>query len=118
MDVCGVYVGDGSLAFGSMRNSYYRDYEQFPYGTLENQPSLILKDSYSKVKEKCQQTKVVKSSKKECPFCKDHKKRPLTKYLRTRVMRKHNESICEEEEEEVEEEEQQEEHNHGDQHRK
>lgn len=117
MDVCGVFVGDASLAYG--RSSYYRDYEQFPYGTLENQSNYLQKDSYSRVQEKCQQVKVVKITKKECPFCKEHKKRPLTKYLRTR---KHNESICEEEEEEeVEEEENQdqtEEHNYHDQNKK
>lgn len=104
MDICGVFVGDGNLGYGSMRSSYYRDYELFPYGTLENKSNYISKDSYIKVQEKEQRAKVIKTSKKECPFCTEHKKRPLTKYMRNRVMRKHNESICEEdEEEEVEE---------------
>ena len=43
--------------------------------------------------------------KKCCPFCKENKKRPLVKYMRTRESRKHHESICEDEEEECEEEE-------------
>lgn len=44
-----------------------------------------------------------------CPFCKEHKKRPLISYLRKRDIRKKNDSICEEAEEA---EEQEEEHKH------
>lgn len=53
MDVWGVFVGDSTLSYGgSMRNGYYRDYEQFPYGTLEHASSASsypAKDSYSRV---------------------------------------------------------------------
>lgn len=53
MDVWGVFVGDSTLSYGgSMRNNYYRDYEQFPYGTLEHASSASAypaKDSYSRV---------------------------------------------------------------------
>lgn len=54
--------------------------------------------------EKCRQVKSVKAQKKECPFCKEQKKRPLTNYMRKRESRKHHDSICEEHEEENEEE--------------
>ncbi|XP_034472681.1 uncharacterized protein LOC117780318 isoform X3 [Drosophila innubila] len=53
MDVWGVFVGDSTLSYGgSMRSGYYRDYEQFPYGTLEHSSSASpypAKDSYSRV---------------------------------------------------------------------
>lgn len=39
-----------------------------------------------------------KAKKNQCPFCKEHKKRPLINYLRKRDSRKHHESICEDEE--------------------
>ncbi|TDG46243.1 hypothetical protein AWZ03_007319 [Drosophila navojoa] len=103
MDVWGVFVGDSTLSYGgSMRNNYYRDYEQFPYGTLEHASSASAypaKDSYSRVQEKCKQLKSEKQLRKDCPFCKEHKKRPLINYMRKRDSRKHHESICEDEEE-------------------
>lgn len=54
MDVWGVFVGDSTLSYGgSMRSGYYRDYEQFPYGTLEHSNNTAsshpAKDSYSRV---------------------------------------------------------------------
>ncbi|XP_018803468.1 PREDICTED: uncharacterized protein LOC108977933 [Bactrocera latifrons] len=105
MDVWGVFVGDSTMSYGgSVRGTYYRDYEQFPYGSLEHGSSPPSKDSYSKVQEKCRQVKSVKGQKKECPFCKEQKKRPLTNYMRKRESRKHHDSICEEHEEENEEE--------------
>lgn len=45
---------------------------------------------------------------KDCPFCKEHKKRPLINYMRKREQRKHHDSICEDEEEMHEHE-----HNHS-----
>ncbi|XP_053959864.1 uncharacterized protein LOC129247178 [Anastrepha obliqua] len=106
MDVWGVFVGDSTLSYGgSVRNSNIRDYEQFPYGTFENSSSSPSRDSYSKVQEKCRQVKSVKAQKKECPFCREQKKRPLTTYMRKRESRKHHDSICEEHEEEIEEKE-------------
>lgn len=47
---------------------------------------------------------------KDCPFCKEHKKRPLINYMRKRESRKHHESICEDEEEEIYEHEHEHEH--------
>ncbi|XP_030376757.1 uncharacterized protein LOC115625743 [Scaptodrosophila lebanonensis] len=101
MDVWGVFVGDSALSYGgSVRSTYYRDYEQFPYGTLEHNTSpYAAKDSYSRVQEKCKQLKTERQLRKECPFCKEHKKRPLINYLRKRESRKHHDSICEDEEE-------------------
>ncbi|XP_062120690.1 uncharacterized protein LOC133834923 isoform X3 [Drosophila sulfurigaster albostrigata] len=53
MDVWGVFVGDSTLSYGgSVRSGYYRDYEQFPYGTLEHSNTASpypAKDSYSRV---------------------------------------------------------------------
>jgi len=60
MDVCGIFLGDSNISYGSMRSALYRDYEQFPYGTLENSKSSPFKDSYSKVKEKCEMVKTQK----------------------------------------------------------
>jgi len=102
MDVCGMFSTD--TVYNSMRSSYFRDYEQFPYGTLESYKNPIQKDPYSKVQEKCQQLKMQKSN-TNCPFCKEHKKRPLISYLRKREIRKKNDSICEEAEEAGEQEE-------------
>ncbi|XP_037960048.1 uncharacterized protein LOC119689317 [Teleopsis dalmanni] len=105
MDVWGVFAGDSTMSYGgSIRNTYYRDFEQFPYGTLENCSTVHTKDSYSRVQEKCNQIKSEKAQKKECPFCKEHKKRPLINYMRKRDSRKHHESICEDEEEHEHEE--------------
>lgn len=98
MDVCGILIGDSSLSYGSMRN--YRDYEKFPYGTFEAVHNPTVKDYYSKVQEKCQQSKEQKNNKQHCPFCREHKKRPLVSYMRKRDIQKQNEKICEEDEEE------------------
>lgn len=50
--------------------------------------------------EKQKKAKELNKSKKDnCPFCKDHKKRPLTSYIRKRGQDKKNNSICEEDEE-------------------
>jgi len=112
MDVWGVFAFDSTISYGgSIRSGYYRDYEQFPYGTLEKTNNSYSKDPYSKVQEKCRQVKSEKAKKKECPFCKEHKKRPLVNYLRKRDSRKHHESICEDDEHEIEEEEEEEEDN-------
>lgn len=67
--------------------------------------------SKSSFAEKCQQVKMQKAN-TSCPFCKEHKKRPLITYLRKRDIRKKNDSICEEAEEAGEEEEDKE-HNHS-----
>ncbi|BFF93577.1 uncharacterized protein DMAD_11408 [Drosophila madeirensis] len=103
MDVWGFCVSDSTMSYGgSMRTGYYRDYEQFPYGTLESSStasSYAVKDSYSRVQEKFKQTKSEKQLRKDCPFCKEHKKRPLINYMRKRQQRKHHDSICEDEEE-------------------
>lgn len=99
MDVCGLYIGDTALSYGTMRSPVYRDYEKFPYGTLEDTKNPTMKDYYSKVQEKCQQMKEKKETKNECPFCKEQKKRPLGSYLRKREIKKSNEKICEEEHE-------------------
>lgn len=63
------------------------------------------------ISEKCQQIKMQKAN-TSCPFCKEHKKRPLISYLRKREIRKKNDSICEEAEEANEVEVEEEEHNH------
>lgn len=50
MDIWGVFIGDSTANSGGiMRTSYYRDYEQFPYGTLEDSTITNSKDPYSKV---------------------------------------------------------------------
>lgn len=52
MDVWGgVFVGDSPMSYGSsIRGPHFRDYEQFPYGTLEHSTSPPnTKDPYSKV---------------------------------------------------------------------
>lgn len=51
MDVWGFCVSDTTMAYGgSMRSGYYRDYEEFPYGTLESTTSShAVKDCYSRV---------------------------------------------------------------------
>lgn len=51
MDVWGFCVSDSTMSYGgSMRSGYYRDYEQFPYGTLETTTSsYAVKDCYSRV---------------------------------------------------------------------
>lgn len=57
--------------------------------------------------------KLEKSQKNHCPFCKEHKKRPLVNYIRKRDSRRHHESICEDEgEAEEEDENENDEHDH------
>lgn len=99
MDVYGIFIGDTNLSYGTMRNSVYRDYEKFPYGTFENINNPTLIDYYNKVQEKCQKTKEVRPQKQSCPFCQEQKKRPLISYMRKRDFHKHHDKICEEDEE-------------------
>lgn len=83
MDVCGLFIGDTTMTYGSLRSTLYRDYEKFPYGTFENNKNPTIKDYYSKVQEKCQQVKEQqKKGKQSCPFCRENKKRPLINYMR------------------------------------
>lgn len=101
-----------SIQYGSFRNPLYRDYEKFPYGTLENplnsppkssqqlQKQQQQRDSYNMAQGKTKS----KSSKESCPFCKEQKKRPLGAYLRKRGQRITSESISEDVEECIEEE--------------
>uniref|UniRef100_A0A0K8TQG3 Uncharacterized protein n=1 Tax=Tabanus bromius TaxID=304241 RepID=A0A0K8TQG3_TABBR len=102
MDVYGIFIGDTNLSYGTMRNSVYRDYEKFPYGTFENANNPTLIDYYTKVQEKCRKSQKIELQKQTCPFCKEHKKRPLISYMRKRDFHKHHEKICEEDEEEQE----------------
>lgn len=107
-----IYYMSDSIQYGSFRNPLYRDYEKFPYGTLENplnsppkssqqlQKQQQQKDSYNMAQGKSKS----KSSKESCPFCKEQKKRPLGAYLRKRGQRITTESISEDAEECVEEE--------------
>lgn len=106
-----IYYMSDSIQYGSFRNPLYRDYEKFPYGTLENplnsppKSSQQLpkqqqqKDSYNMAQGKSKS----KSSKESCPFCKEQKKRPLGAYLRKRGQRITSESISEDVEECAEE---------------
>lgn len=110
-----------SLQYSSFRAPVYRDYEKFPYGTLENP----LNNPASKAKQQQQQRRhhsssssnsstsaqakllsyigksasAGKSSKDSCPFCKEQKKRPLGAYMRKRGQRITTESISEDAEE-------------------
>lgn len=100
-----------SIQYGSFRNPLYRDYEKFPYGTLENPLNSPPKSSGGgQQMQKQQQARdgqgksKSKSSKDSCPFCKDQKKRPLGAYLRKRGQRITSESISEDVEECLEEE--------------
>lgn len=107
-----IYYMSDSIQYGSFRNPLYRDYEKFPYGTLENpvnsppkssqqlQKQQQQKDCYNMAQGKSKS----KSSKESCPFCKEQKKRPLGAYLRKRGQRITTESISEDVEECVEEE--------------
>ncbi|XP_058453805.1 uncharacterized protein LOC131431878 [Malaya genurostris] len=105
MDV--YYISD-SIHYGSFRNPLYRDYEKFPYGTLENplnNPSKLKQHQqqrnggFTMAQEKSKS----KSSKEPCPFCKEQKKRPLGAYMRKRSQRITSESISEDAEENGEE---------------
>ncbi|XP_049530347.1 uncharacterized protein LOC125948403 isoform X1 [Anopheles darlingi] len=124
-----IYYMSDSIQYSSFRGPMYRDYEKFPYGTLENP----LNNPIPKSKQQQQrhhsgspgsvsaQAKLLsyigktassasgKSSKDSCPFCKEQKKRPLGAYMRKRGQRITSESISEEcnelrEEEEEEDE--------------
>lgn len=106
-----IYYMSDSIQYGSFRNPLYRDYEKFPYGTLENPLNSPPKSSQQLQKQQQQkdsynmaQGKSKSKSKESCPFCKEQKKRPLGAYLRKRGQRITTESISEDAEECVEEE--------------
>lgn len=113
-----VYYMSDSIQYGSFRNPLYRDYEKFPYGTLEstlNSPpknSGVQKQQQSQYRNQNQavagqgKSSKGKSSKDSCPFCKEQKKRPLGAYMRKRGQRITHESISEDAEECAEKEEQ------------
>lgn len=115
-----IYYMSDSIQYGSFRNPLYRDYEKFPYGTLENPLNSPPKSGSQQLQKQQQQHRdgynmaqvksKSKSAKDSCPFCKEQKKRPLGAYLRKRGQRITSESISEDVEEclEVEEEEGQE----------
>ncbi|XP_058814751.1 uncharacterized protein LOC131678554 [Topomyia yanbarensis] len=109
MDV--YYISD-SMHYGSFRNPLYRDYEKFPYGTLENPLNSPPKSTHHKQQQQqqrngsynmAQEKSKNKSSKEPCPFCKEQKKRPLGAYMRKRGQRITSESISEDVEEDQEE---------------
>uniref|UniRef100_A0A182NTR2 Uncharacterized protein n=1 Tax=Anopheles dirus TaxID=7168 RepID=A0A182NTR2_9DIPT len=131
-----IYYMSDSIQYSSFRGPVYRDYEKFPYGTLENP----LNNPVAKSKQQQQQrrhhhssssssssssisaqAKLLsyigkstsstgsKSSKDSCPFCKEQKKRPLGAYMRKRGQRITTESISEDAEELREEDEEEEE---------
>lgn len=102
-----VYYMSDSIQYGSFRNPLYRDYEKFPYGTLENTLNSPPK-SGGGVQNRNQTVagqgksgkgKSSSSSKDSCPFCKEQKKRPLGAYMRKRGQRITTESISEDAEE-------------------
>ncbi|XP_055709091.1 uncharacterized protein LOC129805294 [Phlebotomus papatasi] len=108
MDVYNVYLGD-CMSYSSMRNPVYRDFEKFPYGTLEssfkpsaNASSSAANSYYNQGGNKSAANKGVvdKVRKESCPFCKEQKKRPLIAYIRKRENRQQKESICEADEHE------------------
>ncbi|KRF98244.1 uncharacterized protein Dwil_GK23806, isoform B [Drosophila willistoni] len=72
MDVWGFCVSDSTLSYGgSMRGGYYRDFEQFPYGTLEPSTTpFVVKDSYSRVQVPSNGTTNSKLSKTKSQNCK------------------------------------------------
>uniref|UniRef100_A0A182W7B2 Uncharacterized protein n=1 Tax=Anopheles minimus TaxID=112268 RepID=A0A182W7B2_9DIPT len=119
-----IYYMSDSIQYSSFRGPVYRDYEKFPYGTLENP----LNNPVSKTKQQQQQQRrhhsntnsstsaqakllsyigkpssAGKSSKDACPFCKEQKKRPLGAYMRKRGQRITTESISEDAEECIDE---------------
>lgn len=119
-----IYYMSDSIQYSSFRGPVYRDYEKFPYGTLEN--PLNNPVSKSKQQQRQQQrhhssssstasaqAKLLsyiaktssgsKASKDSCPFCKEQKKRPLGAYMRKRGQRITSESISEDAEECTEE---------------
>lgn len=120
-----IYYMSDSIQYSSFRGPVYRDYEKFPYGTLEN--PLNNPVSKSKQQQRQQQRSHSSSSstasaqakllsyigkasssskaasKDSCPFCKEQKKRPLGAYMRKRGQRITSESISEDAEECTEE---------------
>ncbi|XP_063703139.1 uncharacterized protein LOC134832868 [Culicoides brevitarsis] len=91
------YMGD-CTSYASLRSIHHRDYEKYPYGSLENAKVTPMKSAYCLAQEKAEQNKQKSKKKDSCPFCKEQKKRPLVAYMRKRECTKRNESICEEEE--------------------
>lgn len=111
-----VYYMSDSIQYGSFRNPLYRDYEKFPYGTLENTLNSPPKTQGGGMQKQQQQQrnqtaasgqgksgKSGKSTRDSCPFCKEQKKRPLGAYMRKRGARITTESISEDAEECAEE---------------
>jgi len=96
MDVYNMYVGDCSY---TPRHSVYRDYERFPYGSLERNSS-PQKSYYDKVQEKLKRDTKKAVKKESCPFCQEQKKRPLIAYMRKMALEKQKSRICEEDENE------------------
>lgn len=104
-----VYYMSDSIQYGSFRNPLYRDYEKFPYGTLENTLNSPPKTGGGGMQQQQQRNHAQtvgqgksgkgKSSKESCPFCKEQKKRPLGAYMRKRGARITTESISEDVEE-------------------
>uniref|UniRef100_A0A8D8J1P0 (northern house mosquito) hypothetical protein n=1 Tax=Culex pipiens TaxID=7175 RepID=A0A8D8J1P0_CULPI len=98
-----VYYMSDSIQYGSFRNPLYRDYEKFPYGTLENTLNSPPKSGGGIQQQRNQTSSTVagqgkskgKSGKDSCPFCKEQKKRPLGAYMRKRGQRITTESISE-----------------------
>uniref|UniRef100_A0A1Q3FXY8 Uncharacterized protein n=1 Tax=Culex tarsalis TaxID=7177 RepID=A0A1Q3FXY8_CULTA len=106
-----VYYMSDSIQYGSFRNPLYRDYEKFPYGTLENTLNSPPKSGGMQQNQQRNQTSSLvagqakskgKSAKDSCPFCKEQKKRPLGAYMRKRGQRITTESISEDAEEQDE----------------
>lgn len=95
MDTYHLYIGDCA---STLRSNLYRDYEKYPYGTLEGncQPR---KSYYATLQEKLEKAKKQQNPKKSsCPMCQEEKKRPLSAYMRKRSQDKCG-KICEEDEE-------------------
>jgi hypothetical protein len=108
----------GGDSYNTMRSPNFRDYEQFPYGTIEGSTN-SRKTYYAMVQEKKEQHKnslKKGNGKKICPFCAEHKKKPLGVYLRKRKLSTRDEKICEEEESYIEEEDEGEECNENHKH--
>ncbi|XP_059615930.1 uncharacterized protein LOC132261237 [Phlebotomus argentipes] len=107
MDVYNAYLGD-CMSYSSMRSPVYRDFEKFPYGTLESSfkptnASSAATSYYNQGgnnKRAANKGVVDKVRKESCPFCKEQKKRPLIAYIRKRENRQQKESICEADEHE------------------
>lgn len=105
-----VYYMSDSIQYGSFRNPLYRDYEKFPYGTLENTLNSPPKTGGGMQQQQKQRNQTAasgqgksgksgKSTRDSCPFCKEQKKRPLGAYMRKRGARITTESISEDAEE-------------------